>query len=167
MPNAHSFLLDPCSLDYPGPYPNSEMNLQNIRNFITSHPEIVYYQDLHAYSQMVLFPYAYTAQDCPDDAYLQALCDEANYYLFTVHNKTYQCGSAIDTLYGVGGTALDWVYDVAGLVNSFSFEGRPATAEEGGFAPDQGEILPNAQEIWAFHKIIAQRMKTFNKHHKN
>ena len=135
------------------------MNTANIRDFITAHPEIVYYQDVHSYTQLIMWPYGYTEQDAADDAHLRALCDAGNAALFAVHNETYECGSLIDILYGASGVGIDFVYDKTPVINSYTFESRPKTGAEGGFAPDPSQILPNAQEIWAFHQVIADQMK--------
>ena len=153
---------DPCSLVFHGPEPFSEKNTNNIRNFVLSHPEIVYYQDIHACGQMVMFPYGYTYDDCADDAALQALCDEANADLYAVHNKTYECGSVIDVIYPASGVTVDWAYDGAGITNAFTIEARCGPPGQG-HNPPESDILPNAQEIWAFHKVIARNMKTIDK----
>ncbi len=150
---------DPCSLVNHGPEAFSEFNTRNIRDFVLNHNEIVYYQDLHAYGLMAMYPYGYTPTDCADKTYLQDLCDEAHVALNAVHNMTYECGSIYDVVYPAAGVACDWAYEGAGIVTSFTFESRPASAAEGGFAPPASEILPNAQEIWAWHKVVAERLK--------
>ena len=106
-----------------------------------------------------MWPYGYKSEDAADDAHLKALCDEGNAALRAVHNETFECGSLIDILYGASGTGIDWVYDETPVINSYTFESRPKSGGLGGFAPDQSQILPNAQEIWAFHKVVAESVK--------
>ncbi len=59
-----------CSESYRGEEAFSEMNAQNVRDFITplaANGEIVYFQSLHAYSELVMYPWGYT-EDLPVDA---------------------------------------------------------------------------------------------------
>lgn len=52
---------NPCMQDYCGSSPESEIEVQNVANFIRMHKsDIKSYITIHSYSQMVLFPYSYT-----------------------------------------------------------------------------------------------------------
>ena len=46
-----------CSDIYHGPYAFSERCTANIRDFLLRTPNIVFFDDLHSYSQLVLLPY--------------------------------------------------------------------------------------------------------------
>ncbi len=65
----------PCSDTYHGPYAFSENNTQNIRDFVLANADdIAYFMDLHAYSQLAMYPYGFTTTPCADDAALFSLC---------------------------------------------------------------------------------------------
>ena len=58
--------LDSCSLNYQGPGAFSEVETRNVRDFVMDHRgEIKYYQDLHSYRQLILFPWGYTEEPAP------------------------------------------------------------------------------------------------------
>ena len=57
---------DSCSLNYRGPTPFSEVEIRNLRDFVLAHKEdIKYYQALHSYRQMIIFPWGYTMDPAP------------------------------------------------------------------------------------------------------
>ena len=57
---------DSCSLNYRGPAPFSEVEIRNLRDFVLAHKEdIKYYQALHSYRQMIIFPWGYTMDPAP------------------------------------------------------------------------------------------------------
>lgn len=57
---------DPCSEDYCGPSAQSEIEVKNIADFITSHGNFKSFLTLHAYSQLLMYPYAYNGTNAPD-----------------------------------------------------------------------------------------------------
>ena len=58
---------NPSSSTYRGPEPFSEPETQAMRDFILAHPNIVAYIDYHSYSELILWPWGYTGDLCPDD----------------------------------------------------------------------------------------------------
>ena len=71
------------------------------------------------------------------------------------HGVFYECGPIATTIYVASGSAVDWAYDKAGIVRSFTIETRPASALAGGFDPPPSEIQPTSEEIWNWHKAVA------------
>ncbi|ROL51622.1 Carboxypeptidase A2 [Anabarilius grahami] len=57
---------DPCGEDYRGPSAQSEIEVKNIADFITSHGNFKSFMTLHAYSQLLMYPYAYNGSNAPD-----------------------------------------------------------------------------------------------------
>lgn len=57
---------DPCSEDYHGPSVQSEIEVRNIADFITSHGNFKSFMTLHAYSQLLMYPYGYSGTNAPD-----------------------------------------------------------------------------------------------------
>lgn len=57
---------DPCGEDYRGPSAQSEIEVKNIADFITSHGNFKSFMTLHAYSQLLMYPYGFNGTDAPD-----------------------------------------------------------------------------------------------------
>jgi len=49
-----------CNLGYHGPSEGSEMEVQNMMDFLGSLDNLVFYQNLHAFSQLIMTPYGWT-----------------------------------------------------------------------------------------------------------
>merc|ERR1719452_116646 len=57
---------DSCSQTYQGPEPFSEVEARNVRDFVQAHKDsIKFFQTLHSYSQLILFPWGYTNENAP------------------------------------------------------------------------------------------------------
>ena len=57
---------DSCSQTYQGPEPFSEVEARNVRDFVLRHNDTIkFYQTLHSYSQLILFPWGYTESPAP------------------------------------------------------------------------------------------------------
>merc|ERR1712066_3152 len=94
-----------------------------------------FYQTLHSYSQLVLFPWGYTSDPAPGYDAMLDLGTRGNEALFAVHNK---------------------YYEVAGIPCVYSIELRDTGTY--GFLLPPSEIIPNAEETWAFHVVAAQQI---------
>lgn len=57
---------NPCSDSYHGPSPHSEIEVQNVVNLIRSHGNFKSFISVHAYSQLLMYPYGYNCRDVPD-----------------------------------------------------------------------------------------------------
>lgn len=57
---------NPCSEVYHGPHANSEVEVKSVVNFIQEHGNFKCFIDLHSYSQLLMYPYAYTDKKAPD-----------------------------------------------------------------------------------------------------
>ena len=69
---------DSCSQTYQGPEPFSEVEARNVRDFVLRHNDTIkFYQTLHSYSQLILFPWGYTESPAPGHphTYVQSLID--------------------------------------------------------------------------------------------
>ena len=64
---------NPCTDTYMGKSAFSEIENQNVRDFLSKHKDtIMYYVNLHSYSQLVLLPWGYTEEPMPVyDRYLE------------------------------------------------------------------------------------------------
>ena len=84
---------NPCSDSYMGKSAFSEIENQNVRDFLSAHKDkIKYYVNLHSYSQLVLLPWGYTKDPMPVyDRYLEVAnevshINKNNPYLSMVKN---------------------------------------------------------------------------------
>lgn len=57
---------NPCSETYHGKFPNSEVEVKSIVDFVTNHGNIKAFISIHSYSQLLLYPYGYTSEPAPD-----------------------------------------------------------------------------------------------------
>lgn len=65
---------NPCSDSYHGPSAHSEIEVKNIVNLIKSHGNFKSFVSIHAYSQLLMYPYGYTCNTVPDQAELVRCC---------------------------------------------------------------------------------------------
>lgn len=57
---------NPCSEVYHGLHANSEVEVKSVVDFIQEHGNFKCFIDLHSYSQLLMYPYAYTHKNAPD-----------------------------------------------------------------------------------------------------
>ena len=84
------------------------------------------------------------------------LGNRGNEALYNTHGKFYEVGCIPCVLYTASGTSLDWALGVAGIPYVYSIELRDTGAY--GFLLPPSEIIPNAEEAWAFHVVAAEQM---------
>jgi len=148
---------DSCSQTYHGPEAFSEVETRNVRDFVLKHKDnIKFYQTLHSYSQLILFPWGYTTSQCPGYDDMLSLANAGNDALHAVHGKYYEAGCIPCVLYTASGTSLDWALGVAGIPYVYSIELRDTG--NWGFLLPPDQIIPTSEEVWAFHKVAAERM---------
>ena len=134
----------PSSGTYRGPAPFSEPETCALRDMFLTHPNIRAHNDIHSYSQLILYPWGFTPELPPDyDAY-DAMAATMHQLIAAVHGLSYTYGPTYTTIYSVSGDSCDWTYGVRG-VWAFSFELRDTGAYGFLLPPDQ--IIPNNEEI--------------------
>ncbi|NXK91293.1 CBPA1 Carboxypeptidase, partial [Formicarius rufipectus] len=161
---------DPCADTFHGPFPHSEPEVKAIVDFIRGHGNVKAVISIHSYSQMLLFPYGYTAAPAPDHLELSHLAKKAVSDLAAVHGTKYTFGSISTTICELhppppclpptrdggatvpavpadpaGGTSIDWAY-ANGVRYSFSLELRDTGRH--GFLLPSSLIIPTATETW-------------------
>uniref|UniRef100_A0A3P8X0X3 Carboxypeptidase A1 n=1 Tax=Cynoglossus semilaevis TaxID=244447 RepID=A0A3P8X0X3_CYNSE len=114
---------NPCSETYRGPRAHSESEVKSIVDFVRSHGNIKAFISIHAYSQMLMYPYGYTRTAVKDQAELHALAQRAISDLSTLYGTRYRYGSIINTIYQASGGTIDWTYN-QGIKYSYTFELR-------------------------------------------
>ncbi|KAJ0069798.1 hypothetical protein NL108_014660, partial [Boleophthalmus pectinirostris] len=88
----------PCTETYRGPSPHSESEVKAIVDFVLQHGNIKEFVSIHAYSQMLMYPYGYTATPVKDQAELHALAEKAVNALTAVYGTRYKYGSIINVI---------------------------------------------------------------------
>merc|ERR1711892_1441809 len=148
---------DSCSMTYYGPEPFSEVEARNVRDFVAARSDnIKFYQTLHSYSQFILIPWGYTTATAPGYYAMLDLAERGNEALFAVHGKEYEAGCIPCILYTASGTSLDWALGVVGIPYVYSIELRDTG--NFGFVLPADQIIPTAEETWAFHEVAARQM---------
>lgn len=148
---------DSCSQTYHGPEAFSEVEARNVRDFVSANKDqIKFYQTLHSYSQLILFPWGYTTEQAPGYDAMLDLANRGNDALKAVHGKTYEAGCIPCVLYTASGTSLDWALGVAGVPYVYSIELRDTGMY--GFLLPPSQIIPTAEETWAWHAVAAEQI---------
>ncbi|XP_077452315.1 carboxypeptidase A1-like [Stigmatopora argus] len=141
----------PCSEKYHGPHPHSETEVSSIVNFVKSHGNIKSFVSIHSYSQMLLYPYGYTATPVKDQAELHNLAKKAITALVSLYDTRYQYGSIFNTIYPASGGSTDWAYN-NGIKYSFTLELRDMGRY--GLLLPANQIIPTAEEAWVALMVI-------------
>jgi hypothetical protein len=134
--------------NYRGTAPFSEPETAAVRDFVLTRPAIAAHVDLHAYSQLVLYPYSYTYD--PPEAFedLEAWAFGLGDVLESVHGTEYRPLWGPD-FYFAAGTAPDWTVGELGAF-AFTIELRPSYSEEFelGFVLPSAQIVPTCEEVF-------------------
>ncbi|CAK9294900.1 unnamed protein product [Gordionus sp. m RMFG-2023] len=148
---------NPCSQVYQGETKFSEIENENVKNFLISHRDSIFsFMSIHSYSQLWLLPYGHGSQHPKDYDELYAVGLNASLALESVHGTKYQVGSITDLLYFASGSSLDWAYDNLKVKYSYGLELRDRG--EYGFLLPVNEILPVGQETWDGYKVVINKI---------
>uniref|UniRef100_A0A3B3TVF4 Carboxypeptidase A4 n=1 Tax=Poecilia latipinna TaxID=48699 RepID=A0A3B3TVF4_9TELE len=138
----------PCSDAYRGPFAHSEIEVKNIVNLVQSHGNFKSFISVHAYSQLLMYPYGYTCKSAADQA-------EATFQtLLLMYDHV--CHLLLLFSDQASGGSIDWSYDV-GIKYSFAFELRDTGWY--GFILPANQIIPTASETWLALKHIMEYVR--------
>jgi len=146
-----------CSETYCGPEAFSEVETQNIRDFVmTLDPVPVLGHCFHSYSQLWLWPYGYDYNAVPDNyEEIRQLAIDASDALFQVHGTVFDPINSAD-LYPAAGASDDWYKGVLGTRFSFTTELRDTGLH--GFVLPKEQIIPSGEEMWAGFEVVINRI---------
>jgi len=148
---------DRCSDTYHGPEAWSEVENVNVRDFISARKDqIVFYNSVHSYSQFILLPWGYQDQTPDDYDQMYALAMKGSDALTAVHGKQYETGCIPCILYIASGSSTDWAHGEAGIGFTTSMELRDTGLY--GFLLPANQIIPTAEETWAFHITVIREL---------
>ncbi|XP_060949864.1 carboxypeptidase B [Limanda limanda] len=144
---------NPCSDTFCGYSPESEIEVQNVANFIRRNRSIFKaYLTVHSYSQLLLFPYSYSYQLAADHSELMKVAEGASAALRSLYGTRYTSGPGATTIYPAAGGSDDWAYDL-GVKYSYTFELRDTGRY--GFLLPESQIKPTCEETMLAVKYIA------------
>ncbi|KAK5866915.1 hypothetical protein PBY51_011449 [Eleginops maclovinus] len=147
---------NPCSDSYHGPSAHSEIEVKNVVNFIKNHGNFKSFISVHAYSQLLMYPYGYSCKNAAHQAELHAIGTAAVQKLTSLYGTRYQVGSICNIIYQASGGSIDWSYD-EGIKYSFAFELRDTGRS--GFLLPATQIIPTASETWLALKHIIEYVR--------
>ncbi|XP_020557179.1 carboxypeptidase A1 isoform X2 [Oryzias latipes] len=145
---------NPCSETYHGPRAHSESEVKSIVDFVKTHGNIKAFISIHAYSQLLLYPYGHTRNPAKDQTELDSLAQKAVKDLASLYGTRYRYGSIISTIYQASGGSIDWAYD-QGIKYSYTFELRDTGRH--GFLLPSSQIIPTSEETWLALEAIMDR----------
>ena len=148
----------PSDATYVGPRAFSEPETQAIRNLIAAErfSALITY---HSFSQLILYPWGYTATpmgDVHDLNMLTQLVQTMAAKIQQVHGVNYVPEQS-SSLYPTAGDTTDWSFGEY-QIPSFTIELRPAAAEEGGFILPADQIQPTWEENRAAAFYLIEQM---------
>lgn len=130
----------PGSETYRGPAAFSEPESAALRDLAIATPQLRAHNDIHSFSEMVLFPSGWTPELSPDHPTFDALAQEMRTRILAYRGRNYTVGPVYTTIYPVRGGTVDYFYGDRG-VWSFSYELFGTS-----FNPPANQIRPNAEE---------------------
>lgn len=130
---------------YRGTAPFSEPETQAMRDFFLAHPNIVTHNDIHSYSQLILWPWGYQAATSPDEPIFNFVGTTMQSLISSVHGTAFDPGPIYTNIYPASGVSVDWTYGVQ-RVHAFSFELRDTGTN--GFTLPANQILPSCEEMF-------------------
>ncbi|XP_076869000.1 carboxypeptidase A6 [Brachyhypopomus gauderio] len=149
----------PCDETYCGPFPESEPEVKSTARFLRQNRKhIRAYISIHAYAQMLLYPYSYKYASIPNFNCVETAAQNAVTALYSAYGVRYRYGPASTTLYVSSGSSIDWAYR-HGIPYAFAFELRDTGYY--GFLLPEALIKPTCTEtVRAVKAIAAGLLKT-------
>ncbi|XP_045774591.1 carboxypeptidase B-like [Maniola jurtina] len=145
---------DPSHINYRGVEPFSEPETAAIKDLILySGVPFKIFLTLHAYSEVISFPWCFTSEPCADYVNLLEGATAMAKGIYDVNGRMYKVGNFKDIMYSATGTSIDWSYGSARIPFSYLIELR---SKQYKFLLPKEEILDCCKEILGGVKALAQ-----------
>jgi len=95
-----------------GPYPFSEPETQNMRDFFLAHPTARVHIDWHGYVPWIMWPWAHIPDHCPHHETYYELGYQMRDLVAAAGGGWYDIGTIYNVAYPVSGCSCNWVYGV-------------------------------------------------------
>ncbi|KAH9630248.1 hypothetical protein HF086_012433 [Spodoptera exigua] len=135
---------DPGNVFYRGPKAFSEPETAAVK-ILEANTTFKVFISFHSYGEVIIFPWGYTSEPCPDYVDLLEGGTAMAKAIFNKSGRTYKVGSTKDLMYYAAGTSVDWSYAVANIPYSYMVELRGKTHK---FLLPKEEIISTATEIF-------------------
>ena len=135
---------DPFSYVYRGPGSFSEPETRAVRDLIDQKKFEVLIS-YHSYSQVILYPWGYTAVPSEIDALFEEMAGEMAGRMAAVNGRVYAYGAAGSSLYLTNGDTVDWAFGEKGIP-AFTIELPPVDFLLGAFVNPEEDIRPIVNE---------------------
>lgn len=156
--------FDKCADTYLGETAFSEPETKALQDAISKTPNVIAFFSFHAYSQLLLLPYAHGQEDAPNIDFLTTMSETAMEQLRLKHGKHYTVGVPSKILYAASGGAYDYAMEKLNIPFSFTYELRPASASGyTGFSLPTNEITPTCEEVWESLLSYSQQIAQYKK----
>jgi hypothetical protein len=116
-----------------------------LRNFITSHPNIVFTLDLHAYSQIILEPFGYDLSLPSDTRAFTQMSAVIQSAMNSPAGMLYTAGETYRVIYPASGGSHDWF---AGSRGGFGYSFELRDTGSTGFLLPAAQIVPASVEAY-------------------
>lgn len=151
---------DPCAEDYKGPSAGDGTETKALKahlDSIAAGKGVQLYMDIHAYSQLWMYPYGYTCSGTvPNAAKYASLTKGAIAAVQAVHGTKFTGGPICSTIYPVTGDSVDYAAENAKANYSMTVELRDRGAN--GFVLPATQIQPSGEEMWAGLSYVFKNM---------
>jgi carboxypeptidase A2 len=147
---------DPCNDAYLGNSPFSQIEVLQVAHYIRDN-DFSGYINFHAYSQLWMGPWGYSAILPPDINLQNSVASKCANAIYDVHGVTYRYGPIATTIYLASGSSVDYTYAVGHVLYSFAVELRDTGAY--GFLLPANQIVPSGEEtfnaviVWALEVL--------------
>lgn len=131
---------DPSSEVYRGPGPFSEPEVQIIRDFIDQ-KEFQALVSYHSFSQVILYPWGYTASPSNQEALLYEIAENMSALMEPVNGRYYEPERSGASFYLTNGDTTDWSFGRFGIP-SYTVELPPDNELKGEFFNPESDIQP-------------------------
>lgn len=143
---------NPCNDAYRGVAPFDQNITFNIKTFTDTYANrLIHVNDVHAYGEYYLSPWAYTVDLPPVEDYVkQEATNQALYDAIEAFSGLqFKVGPTAQTIYPASGGSMDYFYGVNGIIYSGSYEARSADYFGlQGFQPPVENIVPSNLELF-------------------
>lgn len=141
-----SSLSTACDETFAGTIPFSEPENTAIGRFLKANPAVAYI-DFHSYSQLLMWPWAYSPNPPPSNRHVVALGTKMAQVIKSVHGTTFEYGQLYQTIYPAYGSSIDYALGVTGVPLAYGVELRDTGNY--GFLLPPNQIVPSGEEIFA------------------
>ncbi|CAH1639214.1 unnamed protein product [Spodoptera littoralis] len=136
---------DPGNVFYRGPKAFSEPETAAVRRqILEADTTFKVFLSFHSYGEVIIFPWGYTSEPCPDYVELLEGGTAMAKAIFNTSGRTYKVGSTKDLMYYAAGTSIDWSYAVTNIPYSYMVELRGKTHR---FLLPKEEIISTGTEV--------------------